>query len=85
MTQLTPAQIVELRDSADQPPRLVDPQTQAVYVLVSEETYKRLRPLLEDELDLTETYAAQNTAAGAAGWDDPVMDEYDDYERHARP
>ena len=60
--------------------KLVDPRTGNVYVLVKEAVFARVQSLLDD--DLTETYPAQIESAMRAGWDDPVMDEYNDYDRH---
>jgi hypothetical protein len=33
-----------------------------------------------DEFDVRETYAAQDAALGAAGWDDPELDIYNEYD-----
>jgi hypothetical protein len=38
--------------------------------------------LVDDGFDVTDAYAAQSAAAGAAGWDDADMDAYDDYDAH---
>lgn len=41
------------------------------------ETYQKVRGLLEaGDLDIRETYTAQERALGAAGWDDPALDAY---------
>lgn len=62
---------------------LEDGETHAQYVLVPLEVYQRGLPSLTDEsLDVVETYAAQSAVAGAAGWDDPEMDVYDNYDAH---
>jgi len=37
---------------------------------------------MSDE-NLADTYPAQIESAMRAAWDDPVMDEYNDYDRHA--
>ncbi|MEX0679184.1 MAG: hypothetical protein WD063_19065 [Pirellulales bacterium] len=67
-------------DTAGTPLKLVDPRTGNIYVLVKEAVFARVQSLLSDEL--TETYPAQIESAMRAGWDDPVMDEYNDYDRH---
>jgi hypothetical protein len=36
----------------------------------------------DEDFDVADTYAAQSKVAGAAGWDDEVMDVYDDYDAH---
>ena len=65
----------------DRPMRVVHPGTHKVYVLVTAETFERLKPLLDDDFEVRETYAAQD-AALAKVWDDPELDAYADYDRH---
>ena len=67
-------------DAAGTPLKVVDPSTGNVYVLVREATFARVQSLLSD--DLADTYSAQIESAMRAGWDDPVMDEYGDYDQH---
>ncbi|HEX5447526.1 MAG TPA: hypothetical protein VFW87_27170 [Pirellulales bacterium] len=58
-----------------------DPVKHVQYVLIPAEAYQKARGILEaDTLDLRETYAAQERALGAAGWDDPALDAYNDYD-----
>ena len=60
---------------------VIDPVDQKVYFLVAGDLYERFRALFNDEdFDIRETYAAQSKVAGKAGWDDPEMDAYDDYD-----
>ena len=66
--------------SAGTPLWLVDSQSGQTYVVVRESAYAQLQSLLGD--DLAETYPAQIESTMRAGWDDPVMDEYNDYDRH---
>jgi hypothetical protein len=40
--------------------------------------------LLWDESAIAETYTAQERVASATGWDDPLMDEYNDYDAHRK-
>jgi len=52
--------------------------------------YTNASALLEsDGFDVRETYAAQEEALGKAGWNDPAMDAYNDYDatalRHEAP
>ena len=62
---------------------VIDPVTQKVYVLLASDIFDRFKALLDDEpFDVRDTYAAQSAAAGAAGWDDPEMDVYDNYDAH---
>lgn len=62
------------------PLRLVDSQSGQTYVVVRETAYARVQSLLSDEL--SDTYPAQIESAIRAGWDDPVMDQYNDYDQH---
>ncbi len=76
----------DLRQAVDMegtPLKMVDPRTGTVYVLVDEDVFQRLQPLTGD--DLSETYRAQIESAMRAGWDDPIMDEYSDYDLHRKP
>ncbi|HEY3395142.1 MAG TPA: hypothetical protein VGK58_20750 [Lacipirellulaceae bacterium] len=73
----------DLRQALDMegtPLKLVDPRTGSVYLLVSEHAFQKLQSLTEG--DLSDTYKAQIESAMRAGWDDPVMDEYNDYDKH---
>jgi len=62
------------------PVRLVDPNTNATYVLLRAEEYDRVRALLEDDFDIREAYPAQFSVAMRAGWGDPAMDDYNNYD-----
>ena len=70
-------------DAEGTPLKIVDPRTGNVYVLVQQTVFERVWSVLADEL--AETYPAQMESAMRAGWDDPVMDEYNDYDRHRKP
>jgi hypothetical protein len=59
---------------------LLDEQTQQAYVLLPVEEFQRLKCATES--DLTDTYVAQVESATQAGWNDPLMDEYNDYDSH---
>jgi hypothetical protein len=64
-----------------------DPLTQTQYVLLPAEAYLRVCNLLSTSLafSIDETLAAQDEVARAAGWDDPMMDDYNDYDAHRPP
>ncbi|MEX0704338.1 MAG: hypothetical protein WD069_19715 [Planctomycetales bacterium] len=65
------------------PVKVEDDQSHEEYVLLPMPVYDRLAALFTDErFDVADTYAVQSAAAGAAGWDDPEMDVYDDYDAH---
>jgi hypothetical protein len=57
---------------------LIDENTQATYVIVRAEEFWRLAAGNE----LRGSYFAQIESAMRAGWDDPRMDDYDDYDAH---
>lgn len=63
------------------PPRVLDPQTKKIYVLVSEEAYERMQSLVAPErLPMNEQKPLLHAAGLRAGWDDPEMDVYDSEE-----
>jgi len=64
------------------PPCVIDPRTNAVYVLIPMKRYEQIKPLFEADDDLSITYAAQMESARRAGWDDPAMDDYNNYDEN---
>ncbi|HTU88713.1 MAG TPA: hypothetical protein VMF69_01330 [Gemmataceae bacterium] len=79
MIELTEQQRQELNGDA---PRVLDPHTKMIYVLVSEEAYERMQSLLAPErLPMNEQQALLHAAGLRAGWDDPEMDVYDREEK----
>jgi hypothetical protein len=59
-----------------------DAETKAAYVLLPKVDYERLQSLLAVESgSVADTYAAQERMAKADGWDNPLMDEYNHYDR----
>ncbi len=76
----------DLRQAVDiegTPLKIVDSRTGTVYVLVDVEAFQRLHSLIGD--DVSDTYRAQIESAMRAGWDDPAMDEYNDYDLRRKP
>jgi hypothetical protein len=61
------------------PLHLIDPDTNTPYVLIPASQY---HDTTSD--DLADTYTAQQASASAAGWDDPEMSEYDDYDANRK-
>jgi hypothetical protein len=81
VTQLSDEQRMALEREPRGPIYVDDPLNHTRYVLIPAESYDRLRTLMTaDEFDISETYAAQDEALGMAGWNDPVMDAYNDYD-----
>jgi hypothetical protein len=82
MLELSKDQRDELAQHGDQPVRVIDPQTQKVYVIVPGDLFDRVRALVgEKQFDIRETYAAQDSGL-AKVWDDPELDIYNDYDAH---
>jgi hypothetical protein len=63
------------------PVPVVDPTTQTEYVLVRSDIFEQMQALV-GEFDVRETYAAQASGAAKAGWDDPALDVYNEYDSH---
>lgn len=64
-----------------EPIELVDDQSHDRYIVLPAEAFERIKALLTpDEFDIRETYAAQDSALASAGWDDPELDVYNDYD-----
>jgi hypothetical protein len=58
---------------------LLDEQTHRSYVLLPIEEFQRLK---NAEYEVNDTYVAQVESAMQAGWSNPLMDEYNDYDVH---
>jgi hypothetical protein len=77
----------ELRQAlADHPGEileLVDDSSCERYILLPGKQYDRLKSLLSaDDFELSETYPAQSRVLAQAGWDDPELDIYNDYDNN---
>ena len=82
-TSLSEEQQQEIAREGNVPIRVVHPTTQKEYVLLAAELFDRVKSIFDDDqFCAVDTYAAQSAAAGAAGWDDPEMDVYDNYDAH---
>jgi hypothetical protein len=81
---LTAEQMQALQTRPGGPVRVIDPRTQQAYVLVRADHYEQLLTVLNDEYHLSDTYPAQAQSAMRAGWSDPAMDEYNDYEENLK-
>ena len=70
-----------IKDAQEEPVRLVDPETDAEYVVVPIETFERMRKgVYYDDGPITEEErTALLVELGLSiGWDDPKMDVYND-------
>jgi hypothetical protein len=65
---------------------ITDPQTAQTYVLMPKEVYERLRNLVYDDSDWTpeEQLGLLAQSGKTAGWDDPAMDVYDNYDENRK-
>jgi hypothetical protein len=61
---------------------IVDADTNVRYVLMRAELYEKLSALFAEgeEFDPRELYPLMAKSAAAAGWDDPDLDVYNDYD-----
>src|SRR5437868_100919 len=81
---LTPEQQQALTAEPNQPLQLVDDKGTGKWYVISEQQYKAVQPLIEeDKFDPREFYPLIAKTAAAAGWADPMMDVYDNYEPDA--
>ena len=82
---LTPEQLQALAAQPGEPLELVDDLSHARYVLLPAEQFDRVKALLSaDDFEIAETYIAQEQALTTAGWNDPELDEYNDYDAHRK-
>jgi hypothetical protein len=82
---LTAEQRRALADHPGEPVEVIDEVSHARFVLLPAEQFDRVKALVAaDEFDIRETYAAQDAALRAAGWDDPELDIYNDYDANRR-
>ena len=69
-------------------PIAIDPSTKYTYVLVRKNVYDRIKGLLYDDGEWTddELRLLLARSADANGWNEPAMDDYDEYEaKRAKP
>lgn len=86
MQLLTEDQQREVRARNGDPARFLDPVTKTEYVVLAAEIYDRIRPLLTDEpLSDQEELFLLREAGQRAGWDDPIMDVYNDLDPRRTP
>jgi hypothetical protein len=79
MIELTKAQHEELVANTSNVVRVVDPLTNAEYMLLPAETYAHLSGMIDVGFHVSDTYRAVDEAL-AELWSDPKMDDYDRYE-----
>ena len=83
---LTEAQRQIVQSGAGFPVEVVDEQTRQVYYLITSAQFERLQALLAEDLhDPRELYPLISRTAAEAGWNDPLMDDYDRYDELRSP
>jgi hypothetical protein len=83
--KLSSEQRQAIKDQHGGPVLVVDADTKEEYVLLPAGAYQKIRDLIGDEpSEIRETYSAQERVAAAEGWDDPAMDDYNDYDAHRK-
>ncbi len=83
--ELNDAQSKALEQAGSMLARVTDPRTQKTYVLVSTDVFDRIKAMLaEDDYSLADTYRSQVDSAMQAGWNDPAMDDYNNYDAHRK-
>ena len=84
MIELTEAQRHAV--SSQENPTIIDPDTNAAYVLVRKELFDRIRSLLYDDSEMTHEDLRLLLAHSSKenGWDEPGMEAYDQYDEHRK-
>ena len=88
MIELTLEQRQAVAQEKEAPLRVVDPVSQARYVLVREEVYDRVKRLFDadDDSQFVRDLTPQVLELfGREGWDDPAMDVYNDLDPRNNP
>jgi hypothetical protein len=63
-------------DASKEPPRLIDPRTNAAYVLLRADVYERLRGMLDDDLDMRQVAILVDRAMREDDENDPTLAFY---------
>jgi hypothetical protein len=87
MIELTAEQRRFVECDEETPPRVVDPVTQARYVLLREDVFHQLKTLVDTD---DRAFAREMTSHvlevfGRDGWDDPAMDVYNELDPRINP
>ena len=78
---LTEAQRLVVQNADALPLEVIDEATHEVYYLITSAQHERLKAVLADEShDPRELYPLIAHTAAEAGWNDPLMDDYDRYD-----
>ncbi len=81
--KLSPDLRQAIKEHGDTPVYVVDADTNQSYVLLRGDQYEKVKALFEgEEFDPRELYPLAIPTFLKAGWDDPEMDVYNDYDAH---
>jgi hypothetical protein len=80
MTTITPELRQAIEEGNGQPTHLVDPETNASYVLIRSEQFEKMQALLAEQENVRDHYPSIDRVFGDDGWNDPSMDAYDNYD-----
>jgi len=81
-TVLSPEQQKAIHANREIPLRVLDPDSNEPFVIVPAQLYEDLMRIRSKEFQLSDTYPAQAESAMRAGWNDPAMDEYENYDEN---
>jgi len=86
MIELTQEQRQQIRQANGAEVRFRDPEADREYVILPAEIYDGLRQLLSDDGDWTpeEQLLLLAESGRRAGWDDPEMEVYDNYDENRK-
>ncbi len=85
MQTITPELRQAIEEAGNAPPRIIDPETNIDYVLIRADVYENIRALVETDSGLDPKEMAHLLWETMKGdWDDPKMDDYDDYPESRR-
>ena len=78
---LTEAQRQIVQSGTGFPVEVIDEQTRQVYYLITSAQFEQVQAILAgDPHDPRELYPLTSRTAAEAGWNDPLMDDYDRYD-----
>ena len=77
---LTHEQIQAIQANPVGPVRVIDPKSATAYVIVRADVFEQMSRILKDDYQISDTYLAQVQSAWHAGWNDPAMDDYNNYD-----
>ena len=83
-TAITPEIRQAIKQAGEEPIELTDPETNAVYFLVSAEVFARISAV-RGENDIRDAYTLMDQVAAIEGWDDPSMDIYNECDPRSEP